>query len=81
MKKKRRTTRAIPLSPGAVMALERAAVHSEHPQDRVVAGFLRFTLGTRARGKDAACISFIALPKLMIKAQFSNEASGNWTPY
>ena len=56
MKNKRRTKRATPLTPGAVMALERATVHSEHAPDRVIAGFLRFTFGTRARGKDAACI-------------------------
>ena len=40
----------------ASLALEVATVHSKDATQRVVAGFLRFCVGARARGHDAAAV-------------------------
>ena len=55
-RQKRMTKRSTPLHKKAVMALERACVHDPNPVNRSKAGFLRFCIGARARGGDAARI-------------------------
>ena len=55
-KHKRLTKRSEPINKRAVMALERACVHSDDSVTRSKAGFLRFCIGARARGGAAARI-------------------------
>ena len=50
------TKRSTPLSKKSIMALERACVHASTAQERAIAGFLRFCVGSRCRGGDATRI-------------------------
>ncbi len=53
---KRLTKRSTPMSKQAMMALERAAVHSTAKHETSIASFLRFCVGSRSRGGDATRI-------------------------